>query len=189
MTAAAARPLPMTSATPPATITEGNWASASQASWRTGSSVAGTTQTWTVQGLSANTPYYFAIKAIDEAGNSSALSNVVSKTTLTASDLNKPVLTEQDFEYLGAFKMPTSVDGQTTAFASGGIAVRRVGGNLQILAEAGRLTWSAIYECNFPGWGLTSETWPQATVIYDWGTAPSTAAPRWTDHIPRRSEL
>ena len=141
-----------------------------------------------MQGLPQNLAWYVAIKAIDEAGNSSAISNVVSSTTLGLDDLNKPVITEQDFEYLGAFKMPTSAGGQTTAYASGGIAVRRVGGNLQILAEAGRLTWSRIYECTFPGWGLTSETWPQATVIDDWGSAVY-GSPPMADHIPRRSDL
>jgi chitodextrinase len=42
---------------------------------------AGTGESFTVNGLTANTTYYFAIKAVDEAGNRSALSNVVSAAT------------------------------------------------------------------------------------------------------------
>ena len=95
-----------------------------------------------VQGLSANTTYYFAIKTPDEAGNWPGLSNVASSTTLTSSDLNKPVLTEQDFEYLGAFRLPTYPYGQSTGFALGGIAIRRVDGNLRMLATSG--------PCGFP---------------------------------------
>ena len=51
------------------TITDGNWASARQATGELAPKVAGTSQTWTVQGLSANTTYYFAIKTADEAPN------------------------------------------------------------------------------------------------------------------------
>ena len=38
---------------------------------------AGTTQTVTVNGLTASTNYYFAIKTYDEAGNASGISNVL----------------------------------------------------------------------------------------------------------------
>ncbi len=42
---------------------------------------AGVNETKTVVGLSCNTMYYFAIKAIDEVGNTSSISNVVNATT------------------------------------------------------------------------------------------------------------
>jgi len=44
-------------------------------------SVAGTTETFTVNGLNAATTYYFAIKSADFFGNVSDISNVVSETT------------------------------------------------------------------------------------------------------------
>ena len=124
--------------------------------------MAGTVQTWDVRGLSANQTYYFAMKTADETPNWSGVSNSPPCTTLTTSELNKPVLTEQDFEYLGAFKLPTS----GTDYMEGGIAIHYVGGTLQlVVAKNG----NRIYECNFPGWGATQATWPQATLIYDWG--------------------
>ncbi len=42
---------------------------------------AGAGETYTVSGLSAGTTYYFAIKAIDDAGNSGSMSNVYSGST------------------------------------------------------------------------------------------------------------
>jgi len=44
---------------------------------------AGSDETKTVSGLNCNTTYYFAIRVIDEAGNASPPSNVVSKATAT----------------------------------------------------------------------------------------------------------
>lgn len=64
-----------------ATITEVNWASATQATGEPSPGVAGTAQSFTVSGLSSNTSYYFALKTSDEVPNISGLSNVVSATT------------------------------------------------------------------------------------------------------------
>ena len=63
------------------TITEANWASATQASGEPSPQVAGSGETFTVVGLSQITTYYFAIKTSDEVPNESALSNVPSATT------------------------------------------------------------------------------------------------------------
>ncbi len=63
------------------TITEANWASANQASGEPTPLPAGSAQTFEVTGLTPSTSYYFAIKTADEAGNWSALSNVVLKST------------------------------------------------------------------------------------------------------------
>jgi hypothetical protein len=57
-------------------ITESNWASATQVSGEPAPLVAGTTQTFTVTGLTSSTSYYFAIKTADEVPNWSGLSNV-----------------------------------------------------------------------------------------------------------------
>jgi hypothetical protein len=62
-------------------ITTANWASATQASGEPAPLVAGSTQTWTMSGLTRQTTYYVAIKVIDDAGNASALSNSLSGTT------------------------------------------------------------------------------------------------------------
>jgi len=62
-------------------ITSANWGSATPASGEPAPQIAGTSQSMTISGLSANTTYYFAIKTNDEANNVSGLSNVVSVTT------------------------------------------------------------------------------------------------------------
>ena len=62
-------------------ITNANWASATQATGEPTPLAAGSTQTWTLTGLTRQTTYYVAIKVIDEAGNASALSNSLSGTT------------------------------------------------------------------------------------------------------------
>jgi alpha-tubulin suppressor-like RCC1 family protein len=62
-------------------ITEANWVSASQCSGEPTPKAAGSAETFTVTGLTANTTYYFAMKTADEVPNWSALSNVVSKKT------------------------------------------------------------------------------------------------------------
>ena len=63
------------------TINEGNWDSAIQASGEPSPLVAGSSESFTVTGLSASTTYYFAIKTSDEVPNVSAISNVPSGTT------------------------------------------------------------------------------------------------------------
>jgi RHS repeat-associated protein len=65
-------------------ITAGNFASASQASGEPLPQIAGTNQSFVVQGLSPSTTYYFAIKTADEALNWSAVSNSPSGTTSAA---------------------------------------------------------------------------------------------------------
>lgn len=64
-----------------ATITDANWGSANQASGEPSPQSAGAAETYEVTGLTPSTSYYFAIKTADEAGNWSALSNVVLKST------------------------------------------------------------------------------------------------------------
>lgn len=62
-------------------ITNNNFNSATQATGEPAPKVAGSSETFTLNNLAANTTYYFAIKAADEATNWSGLSNVVNVTT------------------------------------------------------------------------------------------------------------
>ncbi|TFG91264.1 MAG: hypothetical protein E4H16_00035 [Candidatus Atribacteria bacterium] len=66
-------------------INSSNWTSSAQAIGEPTPQVSGTSQTYTVTGLTANTTYYFAIKSIDDSNNVSPLSNIVSGTTAVAS--------------------------------------------------------------------------------------------------------
>lgn len=62
-------------------ITAANWGSATLASGVPAPVAAGTAQTYTLGGLAGSRTYYIAMKAFDEVGNTSALSNVVNGTT------------------------------------------------------------------------------------------------------------
>ena len=85
--------------------------------------------------------------------------------------LTRPLLQPDDFEYLGAFKLPQCACGLSTAYASAGMAMRRVNGNLQFL------TCTHVYDrwpstsATSPAGALTPSTWPQATIVREWGTA------------------
>lgn len=72
-----------------APITSGNFASAIPVPVQPLPAPGGTGQTYVMLGLSPGTSYYFALKASDENGNVSALSNVLQVQT-TATDLVSP---------------------------------------------------------------------------------------------------
>ena len=61
-------------------ITAGNFASATQATGEPAPQIAGTVQNFTLTGLTTGQIYYVAMKASDERGNVSLISNVVSGT-------------------------------------------------------------------------------------------------------------
>jgi fibronectin type III domain protein len=67
------------------TINDGNWAAATAVTGEPTPSVAGTSESMTVSGLTAGTTYYFAVKTSDEVPNESSLSNVASGTTSSLS--------------------------------------------------------------------------------------------------------
>ncbi len=71
-------------------IDASNFASATTATGEPTPSVAGSSESMTITGLSANTTYYFAIKTSDEIPNTSTISNVVSTTTATTPDTTAP---------------------------------------------------------------------------------------------------
>jgi fibronectin type 3 domain-containing protein len=70
-------------------ITDANWNSATPIDDEPAPRNAGRTQRMTVVGLPANTTLYFAMKAIDDVGNTSLLSNVAQATT-GAADTTPP---------------------------------------------------------------------------------------------------
>ena len=67
-----------------AIITDADFDSAASAQGEPLPQVSGSSETFTVTGLSGETPYYLALMVADEAGNLSGLSNVVIGTTLPA---------------------------------------------------------------------------------------------------------
>ena len=62
-------------------ITASNWSSATAVTGEPAPSSSGSTENFTVSGLTRQTTYYFALTVTDDAGNVSALSNVASATT------------------------------------------------------------------------------------------------------------
>jgi len=64
-----------------APITGANWGSATQVTGEPAPAAPGTAQSYVVRGLGRDATYYFAIRASDESGNLSGLSNVASATT------------------------------------------------------------------------------------------------------------
>ena len=72
-----------------APISAANFASATPVSPQPAPASGGTAQSYLVQSLTPGTSYYFAIKAVDEAGNWSGLSNVAHATT-TLADVQPP---------------------------------------------------------------------------------------------------
>ncbi len=73
-----------------AAITAGNFASATHLTGAPAPAAAGSTQSMNLTGLSPSTTYWCAIKTADEAGNWSAISNIVTFTTPSASDTIRP---------------------------------------------------------------------------------------------------
>jgi len=70
-------------------ITEANWGGATQCDGEPSPKPAGSSEIFTVTGLSPNTVYYFGMKTADEVPNWSALSNVPScKTTAKTGDVS-----------------------------------------------------------------------------------------------------
>ncbi len=74
-------------------ITSGNFDSATAVTGEPTPSVAGSSETKTVTGLSASTTYYFALKTADEVPNTSTISNVPSGTTSATPDTTAPNMT------------------------------------------------------------------------------------------------
>lgn len=64
-----------------APITESNFATSTPVAGEPAPHAAGTTETFTVTGLTPTTTYWFALRTVDDAGNTSALSNAASTTT------------------------------------------------------------------------------------------------------------
>jgi len=71
-------------------ITEANWSSATQVSSEPTPSVAGSSESMTVSGLTESTIYYFALKTSDEVPNESGISNVPNLATTAVPDTTVP---------------------------------------------------------------------------------------------------
>lgn len=87
-------------------ITEENFEEAPALDLLPNPSIAGTTETFVVRGLEANTTYYFGLRAVDVFGNESGVSNIVAGTTeepasagLDITDITDSITVEESGEY------------------------------------------------------------------------------------------
>jgi hypothetical protein len=128
-----------------ATITADNFASASAVSGEPTPTAAGTAQTMTVTGLTAATPYYFAMKTRDEASNWSDISNVAPATTAESGDESAPVAV-------------TDLDGAATSTSSV-LLTWTAPGDDESTGTA------AEYDIRYATGGLTNASWGSATPV------------------------
>jgi hypothetical protein len=93
--------------------------------------------------------------------------------TPSGDPLSKPVLQQSDFTYLGAFAPPQeALSGPSgpwsTAYATGGIALRHVNGKPQFFATTHVYSGGLVYEMNDPELTM-SAPYPIATIVNPWG--------------------
>lgn len=114
---------------------------------------AGSSESFTVTGLSPATAYWFAIRTFDEAGNGSGLSNVVTATTLVSTDVIRPA--------------PVPLALVTTGSTSVTVSWNDVGDDsLTGVATATEIRWSTAQ--------ITEANWASATLV---SNVPAPGAP------------
>ena len=95
-------------------ITGANWASADQAAGEPAPNPAGSPESFTVTGLNANTQYYFALKAIDNAGNPSGLSNGIGGHTTTVPDVQFALASSSANETAGSIDITVTLSASSS---------------------------------------------------------------------------
>lgn len=107
---------------------------------------AGAAESATVTGLTPQTTYWFALRTLDESGNASALSNVISLTTLVSSDSIRPA------------PVPLALAGTTTTSAT--VSWNDAGDDsLNGVASETEIRWATS--------PVTAATWATANVVFD----------------------
>ena len=154
-------------------VTAGNWDSATQCISEPTPQIAGTPQMFVVNGLSANTQYYFAIKAVDQASNWSNVSNQTSATTASSVVYTTPVSEWHLDEGLGTYTLDTSVSGSnnTASIPAGTGATWVTPGKVGNSAVNFDGTNSYLLVMDNPTLAVTSELTIEAWVKSDVNTA------------------
>jgi PKD repeat protein len=102
-----------------------------------------------------------------------ATSSCTCTVTPAVSGGPKQVLRQADFQYLGCFKCPGRAGGMDTAYSVGGIALRRVGGQVRLFCAANEnVGGGGIYEIAVPDrstWSTSPASAPEATMVKDYG--------------------
>jgi hypothetical protein len=80
-------------------------------------------------------------------------------------ELSKPVLAEDDFEYVGAFRLPRDISGHDGSYGRG-LAIRTLNGHTRVITAA---LDGVIYEVAMPTQLGVFNTYPQASIVKVWG--------------------
>ncbi|MFM2091545.1 MAG: hypothetical protein RLZZ127_2034, partial [Planctomycetota bacterium] len=125
------------------------WAGATQASGEPAPAITGSGETFQVTGLQPGTAYTFAMTATDDAGNTSALSNVVAITTPTTLDISTSAT------------LPTATAGApySTAFAATGGAPTYTWAAVSGFGESDAGTGAALTGGTAKNWRADDSTW------------------------------
>jgi hypothetical protein len=123
------------------TITGANWASATPCTSEPSPSIAGSSESFTVTGLTINTAYYFALKTSDEVPNESGLSNVASGTT--TADVTPPAA--------------------VTNMAAGGATSSSIGLAFTAPGDDGSTGTATTYDVRYSTSAITEGNWASAT--------------------------
>ena len=126
-----------------ANIDNETWEFAIQASGEPAPGPAGSNETFVVDGLTAATTYYFALKTIDDAGNRANLSNIASGATLTSGGGGGPGPSYFTVDFLGKVtSVPMSWDGSLAvpllATSPDGTASLKIDKGTKVLDAAGK---------------------------------------------------
>jgi len=124
-------------------ITEANWDDAVQFDGEPAPKPAGQVETVNIDGLDEITEYFFAVKATDDAGNMSGLSNPVSETTLNES-MKPAAVTDLSALAVGEYTF------QLTWTASG---------------DDGKVGTASEYDIRYSMDPITPESWATATRV------------------------
>jgi len=126
--------------------------------------VAGTKQSFTVNGLNSNTTYYFALKTVDESGNWSGLSNCPSAKTLSAGTVPTKIL---------LFADPSSIlpDGVSTSTITANVCDS---GNNIVQNSSATITFSKTGSGTFVGQNPVNAVNGVAKIVYRSGTTAET---------------
>ncbi len=128
-----------------ASITSANWGSATTVTGEPAPKTSGQSETFTVNGLSAQTTYFFAIKVSDEIPTWSGLSNVAAGATLPGVDTTAPA--------------------NVTTLAAGTTTSTSIVLNWTSVGDDGLVGTAAAYEARYSISPLTSANWAAATTI------------------------
>ncbi|MDD5688217.1 MAG: discoidin domain-containing protein [Elusimicrobia bacterium] len=125
-------------------INDSNWATATQCSGVPAPLVAGTNQSYTVQGLSSGITYYFAMKVRDEVPtNWSGLSNVVSRATNTADT-----------------KAPSAID----TLVAGSVTSNSIALSWTSVGDDDKTGTATTYDIRYATFNITGSNWDLAGV-------------------------